>query len=229
MNNCDIIRDLLPLYTDGVCSAASASLVDCHIAECESCRTELDSLRSAANDTADDERKAVSSFADAVKRRDRRRTVYTALIATAVVAALCFASIWALFFIETPVAYDHAAVYARVPEDGGVDVHIDIPYSKTYAELVSNDDGTEDVYLTAVCDNMTRLRGDDDLTDNLVRFGNSIIVSYNDETLHGHVESEDIAHIYYVTLDRSRCALSKNPAELSHADKGRMVLIYDKK
>ena len=30
-NNCDIIRDLLPLYVDGVCSQESAKLVEEHL------------------------------------------------------------------------------------------------------------------------------------------------------------------------------------------------------
>ena len=86
MNNCEIIKDLLPLYADGVCSKASASLVEEHISECESCRAELDSMRAEPEKNAADERQAVSSFADAVKRRSRRRAVGAALAAVAVVA-----------------------------------------------------------------------------------------------------------------------------------------------
>lgn len=35
--NCDIIKDLLPLYCDGVCSDASKSAIQEHIEECSSC------------------------------------------------------------------------------------------------------------------------------------------------------------------------------------------------
>lgn len=42
--SCDVIRDLLPLYHDGVCSAASKCLVEEHLAHCESCRSELQSM-----------------------------------------------------------------------------------------------------------------------------------------------------------------------------------------
>lgn len=44
-NNCDIIRDLLPLYVDGVCSQESAKLVEEHLTDCQSCRELLDKLR----------------------------------------------------------------------------------------------------------------------------------------------------------------------------------------
>lgn len=36
--NCGIIQDLLPLYIDGVCSAASKSLIREHLLTCEKCR-----------------------------------------------------------------------------------------------------------------------------------------------------------------------------------------------
>ena len=39
---CEVIRDLMPLYHDGVCSDRSKSLVEEHLKECEACRKEMD-------------------------------------------------------------------------------------------------------------------------------------------------------------------------------------------
>lgn len=39
--SCEIIKDLLPLYHDGVCSNESNAMVEEHIADCENCRNEL--------------------------------------------------------------------------------------------------------------------------------------------------------------------------------------------
>lgn len=36
--SCDVIRDLLPLYKDNVCSDASKDMVEEHLTDCESCR-----------------------------------------------------------------------------------------------------------------------------------------------------------------------------------------------
>ena len=36
--NCNVIRDLLPLYVDGCCSQESTELITEHIAHCEACR-----------------------------------------------------------------------------------------------------------------------------------------------------------------------------------------------
>lgn len=47
-NNCNIIRDLLPLYADGVCSEESRKLIDEHTASCAECSRILEELK---NDT----------------------------------------------------------------------------------------------------------------------------------------------------------------------------------
>lgn len=39
--HCDVIQDLLPLYSDGVCSKESREIVENHLRSCESCRNEL--------------------------------------------------------------------------------------------------------------------------------------------------------------------------------------------
>ena len=43
--DCNIIRDLLPLYADDVCSKESRALVDEHLQECPDCLEELVNLR----------------------------------------------------------------------------------------------------------------------------------------------------------------------------------------
>ena len=39
--DCEVIRDLLPLYAEHMASPASTALVEEHLQECEACRTEL--------------------------------------------------------------------------------------------------------------------------------------------------------------------------------------------
>ncbi|MDE7280569.1 MAG: zf-HC2 domain-containing protein, partial [Ruminiclostridium sp.] len=43
--SCEIIKDLLPLYNDGVCSNESAELISEHLKECSECTAELERLR----------------------------------------------------------------------------------------------------------------------------------------------------------------------------------------
>lgn len=45
-HNCEIIRDLLPLYKDQVCSKASAEVVEQHLTECAECTKLLEDMNS---------------------------------------------------------------------------------------------------------------------------------------------------------------------------------------
>lgn len=44
---CEIIRDLLPLYVDDACSASSREIIDDHLKECPDCAEYLDEIRSS--------------------------------------------------------------------------------------------------------------------------------------------------------------------------------------
>jgi len=42
---CEIVRDLLPLYIDDLCSNDSKSTIEEHITICDSCRSELQTMQ----------------------------------------------------------------------------------------------------------------------------------------------------------------------------------------
>ncbi|MCL1802638.1 MAG: zf-HC2 domain-containing protein [Eubacteriaceae bacterium] len=42
--SCEVIKDLLPLCHDGVCSNDSKAMVEEHLAECENCKAELQAM-----------------------------------------------------------------------------------------------------------------------------------------------------------------------------------------
>ena len=69
--NCEVIRDLLPLYADDVCSAASREMVEEHLQDCNDCREELDRIRKTEINTALQEEKysVVQYGAQRFKRR----------------------------------------------------------------------------------------------------------------------------------------------------------------
>ncbi len=45
--SCEIIKDLLPLYHDGVCSNDSRAMIEEHLADCDSCKAELQTMDDA--------------------------------------------------------------------------------------------------------------------------------------------------------------------------------------
>lgn len=42
--SCEVIKDLLPLYHDGICSNDSKALVEQHLAQCSDCTAELNAM-----------------------------------------------------------------------------------------------------------------------------------------------------------------------------------------
>ena len=45
MFDCDVIRDLLPLYADDACSEKSRAMVETHLLECPACNELLGRIR----------------------------------------------------------------------------------------------------------------------------------------------------------------------------------------
>ena len=81
---CDIIRDLLPLYHDGVCSKASETVVREHLGECAACREMEENLKNTAyEERLQMERETViGAHARKVKRKAFMVGVYMAGIFT---------------------------------------------------------------------------------------------------------------------------------------------------
>ena len=84
--NCDIIQDLLPLYHDGVCSAASQAAVKEHLASCKTCREAL----SALDAPLPEKQKAAADDAAAVRKisKEWARSKWRARLRGAAVAAV---------------------------------------------------------------------------------------------------------------------------------------------
>ena len=67
--SCEIIKDLLPLYHDGVCSNDSRTMVEEHFAYCDNCKAELQAMD---DELAINNAKQNLNEAEAVKKLSRR-------------------------------------------------------------------------------------------------------------------------------------------------------------
>ena len=72
---CEVIRDLLPLYADEVCSATSAELVEEHLQDCPDCSAMLEKLRTHEIETDLQEEKEQVIEYQAKRFRRRSATV----------------------------------------------------------------------------------------------------------------------------------------------------------
>ncbi len=88
--SCEIIRDLLPLYHDGVCSNDSKSLVVAHLKSCEVCRKELDLLDTdlMMPHVEPDKEKSIKAVSTAWKRAKKRSFVKGTFLAALICAIL---------------------------------------------------------------------------------------------------------------------------------------------
>jgi predicted anti-sigma-YlaC factor YlaD len=90
--SCKIIRDLLPLYHDDVCSGESRSLVEEHLKTCEGCAEELRRIgeeMNAAHITPENEiaRKAISSAWKKAKKKSFAKGIILAALLCAFLSA----------------------------------------------------------------------------------------------------------------------------------------------
>lgn len=71
---CDIVRDILPLYVDGACSEASAEMVKEHLNACADCNAIYQKLLShTSEDVLHEESESVIMRHEAKKAEGRKR------------------------------------------------------------------------------------------------------------------------------------------------------------
>ena len=87
---CEVIKDLLPLYVDGVASEESCALIEEHLKECEDCRQYLELLQEDMPDVSEVSLADETASLRKIKRRIRRNRVLVVLVTMvfAVIAGL---------------------------------------------------------------------------------------------------------------------------------------------
>lgn len=119
-NKCDIIKDLLPLYAENMCSNDSRQMVAEHIAECASCRNELNKINTDVAIQADSD---ISMFKRIKKRARIEKTVISIVSIIMIFTVLWFVQ---FFLINTDCAMDYEKyniaenVSVEVDDDGMV-------------------------------------------------------------------------------------------------------------
>ena len=100
---CNVIRDLLPLYHDSVCSPETAALVEEHLKDCDACQEEFHKLQ--ANllplplPVPGKEEQKAEGLAK-VKKVLRKKRVIVAAIVAAVTIVLCYGG---YLFLHLPI------------------------------------------------------------------------------------------------------------------------------
>ena len=84
--NCDVIRDLLPVYADGLESAATKAVVEEHLKGCQSCRSALEAMRAPEPGRVEAEQKELD-FLKTTRRNGLLSRIWIALAILLLTAA----------------------------------------------------------------------------------------------------------------------------------------------
>lgn len=86
---CDVIRDLLPLYAEKLASPASSALVEQHLAACPACRAELERMEKPVPVQPEPQPDAPLKNIRSSLNRRRLRTMLCSFAAALALAAVC--------------------------------------------------------------------------------------------------------------------------------------------
>lgn len=143
---CSVIKDLLPLYYDEVCSAESRQLVDDHMVYCDACRIELERMNSEFKQSYRSQMMHHANFSTLkkIKKKLARKNVIVA-ISSFIGALVLFVGVFQLLFhYQMPIEYRDGLLDVHQAEDGVIDiVYQGNDYYGVNEYTVSETDGSE--------------------------------------------------------------------------------------
>lgn len=151
---CNVIRDLLPLYHDSVCSPETAALVEEHLKDCDACQEEFHKLQ--ANllplplPVPGKEEQKAEGLAK-VKKVLRKKRVIVAAIVAAVTIVLCYGG---YLFLQLPIMGEPIESVHSVSieeETGRLVVNLSASYGGLSSYPLPDEEGTILVLSSTYC------------------------------------------------------------------------------
>lgn len=131
--DCSVVRDLLPLYVEGMIREETGTFVKEHLTECPECQTEYEKLREPAV-----EMPPAEAYNDAPLRRVKRKLVakrvQMALLA-GVLMAVVLLSTFAICSTHQYIPYSEDLLEVTELDNGGVSIAVDpkVPHIEAFA------------------------------------------------------------------------------------------------
>lgn len=141
--NCDTACDLIPLYVDKVLSQSSTKLLEEHLAECESCTEQVNTLKKDVVLKNYDERKPLHKFKNQIMR-------HRILFLLATVEMALFTICYVMNDVEFTDSYDDVKDYLQV----------DSPVSGSDGVVVSYKAGSNKVFTTNMTGQVVGVKDD---------------------------------------------------------------------
>lgn len=144
--SCDVIRDLLPLYCDEICSPDTAKLVEEHLKDCQDCSDELDKLKLPSHSFCpeiappDDVMKNMA----AAWKKSKAKSFSKGLLIAFLICFLLVGGYWSatrLIFIPIPAESVTASVESLTDERITVSYRTEFENLIRYSDLRITDEG----------------------------------------------------------------------------------------
>ena len=111
--SCNVIKDILPLYTEDMASADTREVVDRHLCECRDCANALDSLKSDTKIPIESNVQSLK-YVEMQMRKKKRWTVATAVV----ISITLLSSIMMFLFVPFWLTAEEAFEYVELMDDG---------------------------------------------------------------------------------------------------------------
>lgn len=206
-NSCEVVKDLLPLYHDDVCSNESRSIVEEHLLECNDCKGYLDSIN---NDfiQSDIEKSTEQEKYDTLKRIKKklfRKNVMVSVVSILCAITVLIGGFTLIFHYQMPIPYEDKLLSINMASDGVIDIIFNGEnYYSSYGltKTIERDGVKQNAVYIYYTDSIWTKYISDPFKDETYQFsiGNNIMVDYgkNGQAIQS---KDDITAVYYLIDD----------------------------
>ena len=111
--NCNIIKDILPLYVDGVVSDDTKKMVEEHLDCCEECKKEAEIMKQELNIPAEKEASFIKNF----KKKWRNKKLIISGLSILLTGLILLGAFSFVFHYDTVVPYEKSLIRIEIQDD----------------------------------------------------------------------------------------------------------------
>lgn len=117
--NCNIIKDILPLYVDDVISEDTKEMVEKHLEFCEGCEKEIESMKREIYIPVKNEVSIIKNF----KRKWRNKKLIISGLSIAITCLTLFGMFYFVFYYDKLIPYTESLVKIETQDDNTLVSH----------------------------------------------------------------------------------------------------------
>ncbi|APM39552.1 zf-HC2 domain-containing protein [Clostridium kluyveri] len=123
--SCEIVKDLLPLYHDNICSKESRTIVEEHLLECDTCQKYLDDMNSNFIKTNAEKsaEQVKSDILKGIKKKLLRKNLIISAVSVICAIAVLLGAFLLIFHYQMPIPYENGLVSVKMGDNGMLDIY----------------------------------------------------------------------------------------------------------